>query len=117
MQEIKVKTHLIITDIHNEYHMNWCGKFFNVNPILNEKGLPKFIIVSGNSRMEIYTVDMNYIEKLCKKITCPTGRSAITKDFARVYIQEADGNQVLMGVLTHTKKKTFAPMYDAIGYR
>ena len=117
MQEIKVKTHLIITDIQDEYHMNWCGKFFNINPVLNENGLPKFIIVGSNSRMEVFSVDMAYIEKLCKKITSPKGRSAITKDFVRVYIQEINGNEVLMGVFTHQKKKTFAPMYDAVGYR
>ena len=34
MEEVAVKTHLIITDIHEEYHMNWCGKIFDTNPKL-----------------------------------------------------------------------------------
>ena len=25
MNEVLVKTHLIITDIHEEYHIKWCG--------------------------------------------------------------------------------------------
>ena len=46
MQEVKVKTHLIITDIHNEYHMNWCGKLQGANPVLID-GLPLFIIIGS----------------------------------------------------------------------
>ena len=41
MQEIMVKTHLIITDIHDEYHMNWCGKIANANPKLENALAPR----------------------------------------------------------------------------
>lgn len=37
LSEIKIRTHLIITDIHEEYHINWCGKLFDAKPALNEK--------------------------------------------------------------------------------
>ena len=46
MQEVKVKTHLIITDIHDEYHMNWWGKLQGANPILID-GSPLFIIIGS----------------------------------------------------------------------
>ena len=117
MQEIKVKTHLIITDIHNEYHINWCGKFIDAKPLLNERGLPKFIIIGSKNRVEINTTDMAHLERLCKQISCPKGRSAVSKDMARIYIKEIDGNEKLMGVFTHRRVKEFAPMYDTMGYR
>ena len=34
MEEVMVKTHLIITGIHDEYHMNWCGKIAEAKPLL-----------------------------------------------------------------------------------
>ena len=53
MQEVMVKTHLIIKDIHSEYHMNWCGKIFDTKPLLNENGLPIFVIVGSEGRVEV----------------------------------------------------------------
>lgn len=117
MQEVKLKTHLIITDIHEEYHMNWCGRLLDAQPAFNECGMPIFVIVGSQSRMEVSTTDMTYLEKCAKRLTYPKGRTAITKDTARIYIKEIDGNERLMGVLTHHRIKTFAPMYDSIGYR
>lgn len=117
MREIKLKTHLIIKDIHNEYHMNWCGKFIDTNPLLDKQGLPIFVIVGSQSRVEVATIDMNYLEELSKKLTFPKGRSAISKDTARIYIKEVNGNEKLMGILTHRRIKKFAPMYDVIGYK
>lgn len=117
MQEVMIKTHLIITDIHNEYHMNWCGKIFEAKPKLNDKGLPTFVIHGTNGRMETNVVDMEYLEKLAKKATYPRGRNAVSKDTARIYIKEIDGNEKLLGVLTHKRIKTFAPMYDKVGYK
>ena len=61
MQEIMVKTHLIIKDIHEEYNMNWCGKLFDAKHALNENGMPTFIIIGSQSRMEINTIDINTI--------------------------------------------------------
>ena len=117
MQEVKVKTHLIITDIHEEYHMNWCGKLANVNPVVDERGLPKFVIISDRTRVEVNTIDMKHLEKCAKALIQPKGRTAITKDKAYIYIKEVDGSETLLGILTHKRVKSFAPMYDKIGYR
>lgn len=32
MAEVLVKTHLIVTDVHEEYNINWCGKIINTKP-------------------------------------------------------------------------------------
>lgn len=117
MQEIMVKTHLIITDIHDEYYMNWCGKLFDAKPALDEKGMPKFVLISSQSRVEVSTIDINYLEKLAKKLTCPKGRGAISVDKTYIYIKEIDNNDKLLGVLTHQRVKSFAPMHDKVGYR
>lgn len=117
MQEIMVKTHLIVKDIHEEYHMNWCGKLFDAKPALNENGMPTFVIISSQSRMEINTIDINYLERCAKKLTSPKGRSAVSTDKAYIYIKEVGGNEKLLGILTHKRVKTFAPMYDKVGYK
>ena len=117
MQEIMVKTHLIIKDIHEEYDMNWCGKLFDAKPALNENGMPTFVIIGSQSRMELNTIDINYLERCAKKLTSPKGRSAISTDKAYVYIKEVGGNEKLLGILTHKRVKTFAPMYDKVGYK
>lgn len=115
MQEILAKTHLIITDVHSEYHIKWCGKIIDSKPKL-KNGLPIFSIVGSRGRMEINTIDMKRLEDAAKLLTQPRGRQAVTTDTARIYIQETDGNEMLLGILTHTNVKTFAPMYDKIGY-
>ena len=117
MQEVLVKTHLIITDIHEEYHMNWCGKIFDAKPSLNKDGFPTFIIVGSESRLEVNTISINELERLAKLLTHPKGRSAISVDKARIYILEVDGNEKLLGVLTHKRVKSFAPMYDKFNYK
>ena len=114
MGEVSIKTHLIIKDIHDEYHMNWCGKLAHANPQLRD-GKPVFVIIGSNGRMELSTIDINQLERNAKLMTSPKGRSAISKDAARIYIKEANGNEMLLGVLTHKRVKTFAPMYDKIG--
>ena len=114
MHEVKVKTHLIITDTHNEYHMNWCGKILDSKPLLNDIGLPTFIIVGSKGRVEVNTVDMNYLEDCAKRLTNPRGRSAISDDSAHIYIKEINGVERLIGVLFHRRVKTFAPMYDRV---
>ena len=115
MEEISVKTHLIITDIHNEYHMNWCGRIIDAKSML-ENGLPTFIVVGTGGRMEINTVDMARLERAAKMLTHPKGRSAVTSDVARIYIKEIDGHEMLLGVMTLKNIKTFAPMYDKVGF-
>ena len=115
MEEVSIKTHLIITDIHNEYHMNWCGKIAEAKPIL-ENGLPIFIIKGTRGRMEINTIDIKRLERAAKLLTQPKGRSAVTSDTARIYIKEENDNEMLLGILTHKNIKTFAPMYDKVGF-
>ena len=116
MEEIFVKTHLIITDIHDEYHMNWCGKIANAKPFLKD-GLPQFIIIGTRGRLEINTIDMKYLEHCAKLMTRPKGRSATTIDTSRIYIKEIDGDDMLLGVMTHKNVKTFSPMFDKIGFQ
>lgn len=117
MQEVMVKTHLIITDIHSEYHMKWCGKILDTKPLFNECGLPTFVIIGGEGRVVTNTINMKHLEELAKKMTHPKGRSAISTDSARIYIKEVDGNEKLIGVLFHNRVKTFAPMFDPVGFR
>ena len=115
MEEISIKTHLIIIDIHDEYHMNWCGKIADAKPLL-KNGLPVFIIIGSKGRIELNTIDMKWIENTAKWITNPKGRSAVSVDTSRIYIKEVDGNDFLLGVMTHKNIKTFAPMHDKVGF-
>lgn len=115
MEEISIKTHLIITDIHDEYHMNWCGKIASAKPML-KNGLPLFIIIGSRGHIELNTIDMKQIEHTAKLLTQPKGRSAVSTDTSHVYLKEVDGNEMLMGVMTHKNIKTFAPMYDKVGF-
>ena len=114
--EVKIKTHLIITDIHEEYDINWCGRLLDANPLI-KNGKPVFIIVGNNSRIELNTTDIKRLEEYGKKLTYPKGKEAITTDSSRIYIKEIGGNEKLACVITHRRIKTFAPMYDAVGYK
>ena len=116
MEEVLVKTHLIVKDVHDEYHINWCGKILDAKPKF-KNGRPIFIIVSSGGRMELNTTDMKKIEKCAKMLTRPKGRSAVSTDTARIFIVEEDDNEMLLGVVMHDRVKTFAPMYDKVGYR
>ena len=115
MEEIAIKTHLIITDIHDEYHMNWCGKIAEAKPLLIN-GLPLIVIIGTRGRIELNTIDMKWIEHNAKILTRPKGRSAVSTDTTRIYIKEIDGNEMLLGVMTHKNIKTFAPMHDKVGF-
>ena len=116
MNEIAVKTHLIITDIHEEYHMKWCGSIIDTKPVI-ENGKPVFIIRSKQGSVEMNTTDMKYLEDVAKKLTAPRGRSAVTTDTASIYIKQVDGTEKVLGILTHDHIKHFAPMYDKVYYR
>jgi len=116
MQEVKIKTHLIVTDVHNEYDIKWCGKIIDSKPKF-KNGKPIFIIVGGGGRMELNTTDMVRIEKCAKLCTRPRGRSAVTTDIARIFLIEEDDNEKLVGILTHNHIKEFAPMYDSVGWK
>lgn len=116
MEERKIKSHLIITDIHDDYHINWCGKILDAKPKI-ENGKPIFVIVGSRGRIETNTVDMRALEKIAKSLTEPRGRAAITSDSSRIYIKEINDSEKLLGVLTHKRIKSYAPMYDKVGYR
>lgn len=116
MDEISIKTHLIITDIHEEYNIDWCGKLFGANPEMkNEK--PIFILISSDSRIELNTWDMKEIERVGKLIAKPKGKEAVTEDKTRVYLKELNEKERLMCIITRRKIKTFAPMHDKVGWR
>jgi hypothetical protein len=116
MTEVAVKTHLIIKDIHNEFDINWCGKLKDAKPKwVNDKFM--FIVRSGETRIELNTMNMSEIERVGKLITKPRGRQAVTEDKARVFLIEEDDKERLMCIITHRKIKTFAPMYDKVGWR
>lgn len=112
MQEVKLKTHLIVTDVHEEYFVNWCGKLYDSKPEL-KNGLPIFILVGTEGRIELNTIDIALIEKCAKRLTRPKGKQAFTSDTSHIYLLEEDGNQKLMATVTHNHIKKFAPMYDS----
>lgn len=115
MAEVLIKTHLIVTDIHEEYNINWSGKILDAKPkFKNNK--PIFVVVAGGGRMEVNTADMNRVEKCAKLLTIPKGRQAITTDKAYIYILEENDNEMLLGTLIHNHVKSYAPMYDKVGY-
>lgn len=114
--EKKVKTHLIITDIHEEYNINWCGRIMDSKPLLQNKK-PIFIITGGNGRIELNSADMKEIEGWARKMTNPRGRQSFTTDKSYIYLKEINGNEKLVCVVTHNHIKKYAPMFDSVGYR
>lgn len=116
MGEVLLKTHLIVTDIHEEYNVRWIGKVLDTKPQF-KNGKPVFVIVGSGGRMELNTTDMLRLEKCAKMLTRPKGREAVTTDSSRIFIKEEDDNEKLLCVVTHNHVKSFAPMYDKIEVR
>lgn len=109
-KQIVEKTKFIVLDTQDDFYTKWCGRIIDSNPVLkNDK--PIFIIISGRCRLELNTTDINYVEKMARKATCPKGRQAVTSDSARIYIKEED-NEMLLGVVFHTRIKNFAPVFE-----
>lgn len=116
VEDIMIKTHLIITDIHEEYSIKWCGKIAETKPLfLNDK--PVFVIIGSESRIELNTFDMKQIEDCAKRLTHPKGRAAITTDKSYIYIKEIDGAETCIGIVTHNHIKKYAPMFDPVGFK
>ena len=115
MAEVLVKTHLVVTDVHEEYNINWCGRIIDVRPKI-KNNMPVFVVVSSKGRMEVNTTDMQRVERCAKLLTAPRGRQAVTTDTARIFIVEENENEALMGVLTHNHVKSYAPMFDKIDF-
>ena len=116
MNETMVKTHLIITDIHEEYHIKWCGSVKDTKPKM-ENGKPIFVVRSKLGAVEVNTTNTKYLEDVAKSMTSPRGRSALTTDTANIYIKQIDDTEKILGILTHNHIKQFAPMYDAVYYK
>lgn len=115
MSEAMVKTHLICTGISDEYFIKWCGKMIDAKPFL-KNGLPVFIVVGTDGRMELNTIDIKTIEHCAKSMSHPRGRESITSDCARIYILEEDGSETLMGKVFHNHVKQYQQMYDRFEY-
>ena len=111
MQEVMIKTHLIVTDVHEEYFVDWCGKIANTKPLF-KNNMPIFVIIGSEGRIEMNTIDIKSIEESAKKLTHPRGRQAITTDIARIYIKEENGNEKLIGRVIHNHVKKYQQMYD-----
>lgn len=116
MQEIPIKTHLIIKDIHDEYNIDWFGKIKDTKPLI-KNGKPIFIIISRDCRIELNTINIKEIEKVAKANAIPHGNKAVTTGISRIYIKEIDGKEKLIGKVTKFHIKTFAQMYDKVGWQ
>ena len=101
--------------LHDEFHIRWVGKILDTKPIF-KNGKPVFVVVGGGGRMELNTTDMARVEKCAKLCTCPKGRSAFTSDTARIFIVEENDNEKLLGIVEHNHIKTYAPMFDYVGW-
>lgn len=111
MSEVKLKTHLIVSDVHDEYIVKWCGKIIDTKPLI-KNGLPVFVIVSSEDRLELNTIDIKYIEQCAKKACHPRGRASFTSDTSYIYIVEEDGKETLMGKVIDNHIKQYQQMYD-----
>lgn len=116
MQEVAVKTHLIVSEVRDEYNIKWCGKIAEAKPFL-QNGLPVFVLIGSEGRSELNTIDMKMIEETAKRMTHPRGKTAITKDIVNIYIKEENGNEMPLGLLTHKRIKKYQQMYDKVGFR
>ena len=114
-EEVELKTHLIVTDVHEEYFVKWCGKLIDVKPLL-KNGLPIFVLIGNQGRLELNTIDIQYIEKCAKKFCRAHGREAITSDVVDIYILDEDENQHLMAHVLHNHVKQYQQMYDKFEY-
>lgn len=115
MPEVMLKTHLIVTDMHDEYKVKWTGKMKDAKPFI-KNGLPVFILVGSEGRLELNTIDIDYIEKCAKNLSHPRGKQAITSDSVYIYLLEENENEKLMGVLLHDHVKQYQQMYDRFEY-
>ena len=111
MSGVMLKTHLIVSDVHEEYCIDWCGSIANAKPVF-KNNMPIFILISSEERRELNTIDIKKIEEVAKKITRPRGRQAVTTDITRIYIKEEGGKQKLLGKVTHNHVKEYQQMYD-----
>lgn len=108
---VKINTHPIVVGIHEEYHIDWCGKIINTHPKL-ENGKTIFFIRGSKGCIELNTIDMEFIERTAKDLTYPRGRASVTADKAYIYIVEENNKKTLLGTVTHNHIKEYNQMYD-----
>ena len=101
--------------MHEEYFVKWCGKLADAKPQF-KNGLPIFIIVGTDGRVELNTIDINTIEKCAKRLCHPHGRASITSDCSYIYLLEEDGNERLMGKVIQNHIKQYQQMFDKFEY-
>lgn len=111
MSVVSLKTHLICTGVNEEYFVKWCGKLIDTRPRL-KNGLPIFIVVGTDGRVELNTIDIATIEKCAKYMSHPRGRESFTSDCARIYLLEENDNERLMGKVFHNHIKKYQQMFD-----
>lgn len=116
IEERMIKTHLVVTGMHEEYRFNWCGKIANTKPMFKNDKLI-FVIIGTDARAELNTLNMKDVEECAKRMAVPRGRASITSAKSYIYIKEEDDNEVLLGIVTHDHIKEYAQMYDKIGYK
>lgn len=110
---MKVKTHLIVTDQWDEYDVKWTKKLVDLNPVFTSDNKLKFAIVSNKGRLEINTMDFNYLTKQAKRFTFPRGRGALTTDKGWIYVKTNSGEE-LIGVVTHRHIRKYNEMWDEV---
>ena len=115
MPEVKLKTHLIVTDVHEEYIIKWDKKIATIKPFL-KNDLPVFILVGSNGRMELNTIDMALIERNAKNLSHPRGKESITSDCVSIYVLDEEENEKLVGRVLHNHVKQYQQMYDRFEY-
>lgn len=115
MSEVMLKTHLIVSDVYEEYSVKWFGNISKTKPVF-ENGKPIFVVVAAGGRMEINTTDSKRVENCAKLLTRPKGRQAVTSDTARIYIKEEHDKEALIGTVTHNHVKEYRQMYDKFEY-
>lgn len=116
IEEVLVKTHLIVTDVQEEYKMKWCGCIIDTKPKFKDNK-PIFILIGSGSRVELNTINMEEIERCAKHLTVPKGRGAISTDKVYVYIVEENEHNTLIGIFTHNRIKHYSQMFDKVGYK
>jgi len=105
----------IITHTDDGFNVKWFKKLQDMKPKLNAKGLPTFVLISSIGRSEIATMNMPYLENQAKKFTQPKGKGKLSTDVCRIYIKQEDGEEVLMGSVTHDVVRHYRKTYGGGG--
>ena len=61
-EKMTTTTRFICIDSRDEYSIRWFTKIMDTNPVFNKNGKLSFAIIGSKGRMEINTLDMNYLE-------------------------------------------------------